>query len=161
MSFKRKAKRRKEQIGRRVHALSYTPLKETVDRGRGETYTSKEMFFMSREEREEIVNAAIIRDAGIELGLFDEDLDDRYADEEGIWGFCESKRLLIRDYFGTIEDGYHNNYHEAYLVESKRSDYRGLMGIVYFPFSLDEDVVEELGKDFRLVVLDMELKKAS
>jgi len=139
----------------------YVPLEETVHQGREDTYTSEEMFYMSEEEREKIVRSAIVRDSGVELCLFDEDLDDAYADEEGIWGFCESKKLLIRDYFGTIEDGYHHNYHEAYLVESKRSDYKGLMGIVYFPFSLDDDLIEECGEDVRLVVLDMELKKAS
>ena len=139
----------------------FVSLEEAVHQGRKDTYTSEEMFWMLEEEREKIVNASISRDAGIELCLFDEDLDDAYADEEGIWGFCESKKLLIRGCFGTIDDGYHHNYHEAYLVESKRSDYKGLMGIVYFPFSLDDDLIEECGEDVRLVVLDMELKKAS
>ncbi len=145
----------------------YTPLQETVDRGRKETYTSQEMYHMSREEREKVVRSAMDRDSGKELGRLDYDVDEVYQDEGGIFGFCEAKNLLIRDCFGTIIDGWNCQCHEAYLVESKRSDYRGLMGVLYFPFSLYDEVLDwdgnlvELEEDFRLVVLDMELKKAS
>ncbi len=145
----------------------YTPLQETVDRGRKETYTSQEMYYMSREEREKVVRSAMDRDSGKELGRLDSDVDEVYQDEGGIFGFCEAKNLLIRDCFGTIIDGWNCQCHEVYLVESKRSDYRGLMGVVYFPFSLYDEVMTwdgnlvELEEDFRLVVLDMKLKAAS
>lgn len=180
MSFKRKIKRRrlgpsfvpyyfpkKEQI--EVEWVEYdnfwtrslyTPFKETVDRGRDKTYTSEEMFYMSQEEREEIVNAAICRDAGEESGLFVEDMDD----DGGILGFCDANKLIIRGYFGNVlqDNGWERSYHEAYLVENWNINRKGLMGIVYFPFSLDDDLTWALnGEDSRLVVLDMELKKAS
>lgn len=156
MSFKRKVKRRKEPIGHRVHPLSYTPLKETVSPK--ETYTSKEMFFMSREERYEIVKAAVDKDKGHSLGLFVEDCD-VYPHADGIYGFCADRRLIVRDWYGgVILESYYNNFHEAYLVESTRSSYKGQMGVLYFPYSLSVDLDEE---DYRLVVLDMELKKAS
>ena len=157
MSFKRKVKRRKESIGRRVHPLSYTSLKETVSAK--ETYTSKEMFFMSREERHGIVKAAIDKDEGYSFGLFEEDCDDVYAHADGIYGFCADRRLIVRDWYGgVIPESYFNNFHEAYLVESTRSDHKGQMGVLYFPYSLSVDLDEE---DFRLVVLDMKLKAAS
>jgi len=131
----------------------YTQIKEAIDRGRNKTYTSEEMFYMSKEEREKIVRSAITENSGMEYGLFKEDVDD---EADGIWGFCEGNKLIIRGHFGDVlqEDGCKRSYYEAYLVENRRVHRKGLMGVVYFPFS-------KLEEGTRLVVLDMELKKAS
>ena len=76
----------------------------------------------------------------------------------------DANKLIIRGYFGNVlqDNGWERSYHEAYLVENWNINRKGLMGIVYFPFSLDDDLTWALnGEDSRLVVLDMELKKAS